>query len=231
MKNQYFGDINDYRKYGLLRALAGNGDLKVGVCWMLTPDDGSTDGRFRKYLGNEGKWRPFDSDLFICLSSCKSKDVVEAERLKILAKTKFWCEPLPDQIEPRQQYFRKMRAHFETCDLIFFDPDNGFEVRSRPYGRKHSSKYLFWHEFKEHYEAGFSLLVYQHFCREERESFIKTIAVRINRETAANPVYSFWTSRVVFFLAPQSKHIKQFERRQAALEKWDDEIQLKCHQF
>ena len=26
MKNQYFGDINDYRKYGLLRALQSTGD-------------------------------------------------------------------------------------------------------------------------------------------------------------------------------------------------------------
>jgi hypothetical protein len=50
MKNQYFGDINDYRKYGLLRAwqAAGNGTLLVA--WMLTPDDGSRDGGSRSYL-------------------------------------------------------------------------------------------------------------------------------------------------------------------------------------
>lgn len=39
MKNQYFGDINDYRKYGLIRLLTGAGKLKTTVCWMLTPDD------------------------------------------------------------------------------------------------------------------------------------------------------------------------------------------------
>jgi len=37
MKNQYFGDINDYRKYGLLRCFAEAG-LNIGVCWMLTPE-------------------------------------------------------------------------------------------------------------------------------------------------------------------------------------------------
>jgi hypothetical protein len=41
MKDQYFADINDYRKYGLLRIL-GEG-LRVGVCWMLTKPDGSGD--------------------------------------------------------------------------------------------------------------------------------------------------------------------------------------------
>ena len=39
MKNQYFGDINDYRKYGLLRILSTYGPIKTAVCWMLTPDD------------------------------------------------------------------------------------------------------------------------------------------------------------------------------------------------
>jgi hypothetical protein len=41
MKNQYFGDINDYRKYGLLRMLHSTGDGRLLVAWMLTPDDGS----------------------------------------------------------------------------------------------------------------------------------------------------------------------------------------------
>ena len=50
MKNQYFGDINDYRKYGLLRALQSNGDGRLLVAWMLTPDDGGPDGGFRTYL-------------------------------------------------------------------------------------------------------------------------------------------------------------------------------------
>ena len=36
MKNQYFGDITDYRKYGILRVLESAG-IKTGVCWMLTP--------------------------------------------------------------------------------------------------------------------------------------------------------------------------------------------------
>ena len=49
MKNQYFGDLADYRKYGLLRTLAGAG-LSAGVCWMLTPDDDSGHGNNAGYL-------------------------------------------------------------------------------------------------------------------------------------------------------------------------------------
>lgn len=55
MKNQYFGDINDFRKYGILRALAGP-PLSLVVSWMLTPDDGSTDGEFISYLSEPRRW-------------------------------------------------------------------------------------------------------------------------------------------------------------------------------
>jgi hypothetical protein len=67
VKNQYFGDINDYRKYGLLRTLCGGGQLKVGVYWMLTISDQRTDGRLIRYLGKPELWRSYDPELFDCL--------------------------------------------------------------------------------------------------------------------------------------------------------------------
>ena len=44
MKNQYFGDINDYRKYGLLLLLTNGEEIKTAVCWMPTAEDGPIDG-------------------------------------------------------------------------------------------------------------------------------------------------------------------------------------------
>ncbi len=51
MKDQYFGDVNDFLKYGLLRALVARDKLSLGVSWMLTPSNGGTDGKFLEYLG------------------------------------------------------------------------------------------------------------------------------------------------------------------------------------
>ena len=48
MKNQYVGDIGDYGKYSLLRAFL-NAGIKVGINWYLTDNDGSTDGKFKRY--------------------------------------------------------------------------------------------------------------------------------------------------------------------------------------
>ena len=61
MKNQYFGDVGDYGKYGMLRFLADNG-IKIAVNWYLTPDDGSNDGKHITYLEDE-KNRRYDFKL------------------------------------------------------------------------------------------------------------------------------------------------------------------------
>ena len=68
MKNQYFGDINDYRKYGLLRCCAAVG-FRVGVCWMLTPDSSNRDGQKIAYLTKPAAWRQFDPPLFGLLAA------------------------------------------------------------------------------------------------------------------------------------------------------------------
>lgn len=34
VKHQYVGDINDYRKYALLRALSAGGANRAGECWI-----------------------------------------------------------------------------------------------------------------------------------------------------------------------------------------------------
>ena len=51
----------------------------------------------------------------------------------------------------------------QGAEVVFLDPDNGVEVRSRPYGRKDSSKYVYWREVKALAKAGRSVLVYQHY--------------------------------------------------------------------
>ena len=62
MKNQYFGDVGDYGKYGLLRFIAKRG-VTIAVNWYLTPDDQSNDGHIRGYLTND-RDRKYDPELF-----------------------------------------------------------------------------------------------------------------------------------------------------------------------
>src|SRR5437763_13247908 len=98
MKNQYYGDINDYRKYGLLRLCIDAG-WRVGECWMLTPDDGGVDGRKTSYLADPRRWRVHDSSLFDALlpvlSSQINRSVICAEEPNLLPGAAFYGEPVP----------------------------------------------------------------------------------------------------------------------------------------
>ncbi len=112
-------------------------------------------------------------------------------------------------------------------DLVFFDPDNGLEVESKPYGLKSSYKYLYWSEVQKTFEAGHSVLVYQHFRREKRDPFIERISDKIGKRLGDPEVHSFRTSNVVFFLTAQKRHSQFFAERCREIEgAWRGEIWL-----
>ena len=210
MKDQYFGDVNDYRKYGLLRGLAGGGRTSIAVCWMLTPSDGSTDGRFVQYLEQPGEYWRFDPPLYTFLQdTLVRRDVREVAALHgtdLLPGTRYWAAPTPDAPFPRRDYLREFLAFADGADLVFFDPDNGMQVQSVPFGRRNSSKYLYWREVRTTFERGHSLLIYQHFPRVEREAYTARLAAELADRCDVPAVTSLATSRVVFFLVPQPEH-------------------------
>src|SRR3989442_8801178 len=129
MKNQYFGDINDYLKYGLLRCFA-NAGLSIGVCWMLTPDDARSDGRKITYLSDPERWRPCDRLLFDALSKAvrsRSRHVRHAKSSACLREAQFFNQMVPDNLALRKKWLNRALATLADADVLFFDPDNGIE--------------------------------------------------------------------------------------------------------
>jgi hypothetical protein len=234
VKNQYVGDINDFRKYGLLRTLSSEGAIRTGVCWMLTPDDARNDGKFISYLGTPQTWRAYDPVLFDRLSACVSepegRNLGCIEKAGILPNALFHSDVLRDGVSERRRYFAEVHARFADQDLVFFDPDNGLEIKSSPIGRKNSRKFLYWSELVDTYAAGHSVLVYQHFIREQRDRFITRIASEILQRTGAPALLAFRTPHVVFLLAMQSKHREHFNRQAAQVAQvWCEQIQFTEH--
>ncbi len=205
MKDQYFGDINDYRKYGLLRLLSAFGSIPTTVCWMRTMPDGRTDGSAVDYLCDPSQYRAFDPQLFDHLraSVCVRQRRAVSEAAGILAGTTFMDEILRDNITGRSAWFHRFLSVSRSSSLIFFDPDNGMEVRSVPAGRKWSSKYLYWNELVEAYISGKSVLVYQHFPRAGRTQFICGMVDASFRCVRGSVCFTFHSSRVLFVLLPQ----------------------------
>ena len=115
--------------------------------------------------------------------------------------------------------------------FIFFDPDNGLGIGSRPRGRRNSCKHIYWDEVQNAFQSGASLLIYQHFIREARLDYTARLARELRSRTGAPAVVSFSTPHVLFLLASQSRHLRAFQERLATIESvWEDQIAVCNHQ-
>jgi len=134
MQDRYTGDIGDYVKYGLLRAL-GEG-RRLGVAWYRFPDeDHNSDGRHVAYLKNPRQWRHHDAALFDELDrivDSGQRKVAAIEKSGILGPTKFSGAILsaseltvPQRRVWRCQWFESVQTSMQDCDVVFADPDNG----------------------------------------------------------------------------------------------------------
>lgn len=231
MKNQYFGDVNDYLKYGFLRGLLANTDLSLGVCWLLTEDDRGRDGELRQYLRDPDRWRHYDPALFDALSRLLSistpRTVRHADNWNLLPGARYHAQVLGDRAAEREAYFQAAETSLGMCDLWFFDPDNGLEVRSAPYGRRRSAKFLYWREVQRVYAAGKSLVIYQHYPREPRSTFIERIRADLKDRTGAHVVLAVRTPRVGFFVVCQPGHAERLQGAcVAVLRRWRPRLLL-----
>ena len=210
MKVQYFGDVNDYRKFALLRLFARTGGFRIGVCWMLTPADGRPDGKKRSYLEQPGEWSEYDPPLFELLRTVKPmpelSDLLRIENEGVILNARFFNRITPDDRAGRLSFHQACLSDFAQCELAFFDPDNGLDRPSFPQGRTNSSKYAYADELAEHYGFGRSVLIYQHYPREPRETFLTKTASRLAENLPGVMIWSFHTADVAFLLAARPEH-------------------------
>jgi hypothetical protein len=234
MKNQYVGDINDFRKYGLIRSLTGKSSFRVGICWMLTANDGRNDGQILDYLNQPELWRHYDPSLYDKLHKAvknrRHRNVFLIQNSNILPGAAYAACPLPDGSELRNDVITYALDSFSQCELVFFDPDNGLEVKSKPLGRKGSNKYLYLSEVTQAFKHGHSLIIYQHFPRINRNNYITSRIDQLRKATRASTVFSLSTSFVCFFVVPQRKHIVALKKRLNEIHaRWGSQFALQVH--
>jgi hypothetical protein len=213
MKNQYVGDFNDFVKYAILRAVVG-ADLPVALCWMLTADDAPAEGQKLKYLRRPAEFRHLDPRLFDDLSVivARGERTIQAvEDAQLFSDMVFYGRVLEDAPSARAVYFRDLWPGVPTASVVFFDPDNGFEVPSKPKARKGSSKYIYWDEVQECARRGHSVIVFQHFAREKREPYVARLLDRLTAETQLESAFALRSANVAFLFAAQATHAERLE--------------------
>jgi hypothetical protein len=132
MQNRYAGDVGDYVKLALLRALSPG--LKLGIAWYLYDDEGhNLDGKHVAYLNRPSEWRFLDPDLFDRLNEvANSTRSVAALEQSGVVNAAFAAEPLNMgdvryslRSAARQHWFSRVLESLNGCNLVFADPDNG----------------------------------------------------------------------------------------------------------
>ncbi|HEY3397927.1 MAG TPA: hypothetical protein VGM19_09755 [Armatimonadota bacterium] len=180
MKNQYFGDKNDFYKYDLaLNMTEACGLRTFTFLVMLTPDDGRGDGSLTSYDcgARSAKLHQFLQD---CVQNGRRRveELTGFLDLQQISHTTFLGDV---SAAVRPEYFASIGCDKLQSALVFLDPDNGLEVKSTRRGNLH--KFVRYDEVRSLYERmgdDSLLMVYQHIPRIERIRFFSLIAQRLH---------------------------------------------------
>ncbi len=179
MQDRYVGDVGDFGKYGLLRLLATQTDLRLAVIWYLFGDESHNfDGRHVSYLRKPEFSRP-DPALHAALDTLIQRgrrSIKAVQKSKILPSDTIYfgrliSDPQGEVVNKRRRAAARMRwlglamQSSAPAELIFMDPDNGIETISVQRHSPKSGKYVYWDELSPFWERGQSLLIYHHLNR------------------------------------------------------------------
>ncbi|TET40706.1 MAG: hypothetical protein E3J65_00355 [Dehalococcoidia bacterium] len=210
MKNQYFGDRNDFFKYDLVLTLIEKIDnLKCFTFIpMLTQDDGSGDGGLVNYEGS--RRRELDDFLKSCIK--KSNRNIKNLRSFMSGYKHIEYHPYRDDEHfshtGRKQYFDSVDSAILNESVILIDPDNGFEAKSMRSGISH--KYLKYSELSALYARMGSnslILVYQHIPRVKREDYFAQIGQKVRRCMNTRGPICLSDNRVAFFIIAKTDEV------------------------
>ena len=232
MQDEYFGDVNDYRKYGLLRCLSKAG-FRVGVCWMHTPSDNSGQGNKIDYLEEPREYRFRDPDLFDFLKERVQAHRRAARELEtasgaLLRGAVFFSERLPEMPAHRDRYFERALAALRDSDFLFFDPNIGLERPSKIYGQERLN-YLFWREVdtvaREHRKA--SIGIFQHWPRLPRHELLARLSSTLGSRIRGTRVWAIKSPDVLFLVVRRAAHRDRFTKAMERVrKKWTGDMEI-----
>lgn len=183
MKNQYFGDIGDFGKYGLIRSLKkAFPQMDIGINWYLTENDVKTDGKHIDYLLKTTELRKCDTELYDFLKECilnNRRNISEIENSDYLKNTIFYSQSLDysrqnreERLKNRHSWFNDSIIELQGAKIIYVDPDNGIEVKSQHIGGPNGNKYISYEEISQYFSLGHSLIVYNHRDRKPHDVYL-----------------------------------------------------------
>lgn len=189
MQDRYAGDIGDYGKIGLLRALQTHG-LSVGINWYRVDPlevEKKTDGTFKQ---DDGKYLIPDA-LKICdenlaniltgIAQSNDRSIEALEQADLVPGARYYHEHLT--VVQRAKWHEQAMKKLKDSDIVFVDPDNGMLVKSVGKRSARSVKYTFYEEVRDYIQRGQSVLIYNHRSRKPEEKYFRDICSKLQEAT------------------------------------------------
>ena len=207
-----------------------NQSLSIGVVWYLVPDENhNSDGKHIHYLEpsayNQERYRDCDPTLYDTL-----REIVRSNRRNVSCIRDYQVLPLStrfyeavlnfyrpddqglftreDRVARRRAWLSEALKLTAGCDVVFVDPDNGFEVKVDPYQRR-GPKYVFFDELLPYRERNQSLVIYHHIGRQGSAwDQIRERLTQINSKLGRGAfalLYHRGSARA-FFVVPAPRH-------------------------
>jgi len=232
VKDQYFGDRNDYFKYDLSIFLAEqlSGIKRFTFIPMLTANDGGDDGGLVDY--RQGAGRP---DLYKFLKDRlkkKQRKVSHLQEYFDSSHFQFKYCPYGDTLDKeftndgREDYFKSVKkAHLRNA-MILLDSDNGIKPKSPQ--RRDLNKYITLEEVESVYkrmDEASIMVLYQHLPRVHRKAFLYSTATKLKDLLRCPLPYSVSDGMIAFILIIRNKK-RQKELREALADYMRMNLQL-----
>ena len=256
MQNRYVGDIGDFGKYGLLRALTGlsttpssDHGLRLGVVWYLYPDEShNADGKYTGYLdakpANHDRFRVCDPPLYDalgCLVGAGDRDVVAVHRCGVMPDDTSYYESslsYPKSMSrvarqaTRKNWFTDALEATAGADMVFVDPDNGISATANPL-RKTGPKYVFIDDILRFAQRGQSLVIYHHLGRQgtagqQINRLAEYLRLNLNLPSLPQALWYHRGTARVYFIVAQPKHESVIEENLSCFlnSPWREHFQL-----
>ena len=246
MQDNFVGDIGDYSKFGLLRALAGispqaEPTLALGVVWYV-PDRRTIEktdpshGQNLGYLDHGRAYRDCDPALFDGLRDivAHNRTLAAVEESGILGGgTVFWSEPIPPT--SRTGWLERALSATASAEIILLDPDVGLATASMEQKRQPSTKHVLRNEIRAFLRLSRkqTAVVYQHYPRtpSSRQAQVDAWQAALRIRSLAPPPRILDSGNREFVILPADRHATIINDRLATLlvSRWACHIGLGSH--
>ena len=219
MQDRFVGDIGDFGKYGLLRALTGIWPeaeplLSLAVVWYYREEKGLD------YLRKSEEYCTCDEELFsqlnkIVTGSTRTIDAITESRI-LGSEAVFYNTPVPQGMIQRKDWISAALKFTQESDIVFIDPDNGLS-----FGDSMSSKHALLSEVGQFSKREQTIIIYQSFWHQNQDEQMAEWTKSIHRliQPKEQPIIMRFSPHRprAFIILPAVEHAKPIDERLAEM--------------